>query len=178
MSKSAGNSHCGQVTPPETAAIEQRAVRAEPVHRVDAASSSVSGRRAVEPPFQALNATASSEEIPATHSDYGSDGTQASKVVVAAATGRRSQSHSADEQVSPATVMAAAVEQQVGLADRLMVPMTAEPEQAALASRTTPTQVRIGQVNVMVETAAKPQAAPTSISRDRNLASRTFLRSL
>ena len=177
VTRTAGKSRTESVVAPVIPATGGRPVRAESVHRQDTPKPLPSGRPAAGQPSLLVHAAPSSAESADTHDVQEKTGVVMASPVVSVADAPRSRQHPAEEQAFSVPVIAGAVEQ-VPLPARPITPMVAEQPHSGLASRAAPSQVRIGQVNVIVEVPAKPARAPTPASTDNDLASRTFLRSL
>jgi len=163
-------------TPVETPAVGEPPVRGEPVYRMDVSSPSVMEEGGLDQPVDTSVSLLQTSNVP--EAQRGDDSV-ISKGVTPSEVGSRTQSGSgsADEQASSAPVVAAAVRQAFP-SGQPMVPQMTAPPHVTSASKVAPPQVRIGQVNVIVEAPAKPSRAAVSTSVGNDLASRTFLRSL
>jgi len=161
----------------QTSVAEERAVKAETVYRGETPAPLVAEQTHVEQPPQSTIATPTSQERPTASGTQGGSETVVSKAVTPTEAGLLSQPYSADEPAPSAPVMAGAVEQ--ASSSQPLVPMTAAvPPRSTSTAKAAPPQVRIGQVNVIVEAPAKPERAPTSTPMSSDMASRNFLRSL
>jgi len=161
----------------QTSVAEERAVKAETVYRGDAPAPSVTEPIHTEQSSQSTIATPTSQKRPPLSGSQGGGETVVPKAVTPPEAGLLSQPYSADKAIPSAPVMAGAVEQ--ASSSQPFVPMTAAvPPRSTSTAKTAPPQVRIGQVNVIVEAPAKPERAPASTPMSSDMASRNFLRSL
>jgi hypothetical protein len=172
--KQAKVNHPDLATPAEMPAVGEGPVRHEPVHRIDVSSPSVMEGEGVDQPLDAPPSPLQTSNV--AEAQEGDDRV-ISKGVTPSEIGSRAQSASADERATSAPVVAAVVKQISPSGQPVAAQMIAPPR-ATSASKATPPQVRIGQVNVIVEAPAKPGRAAVSTSVGNDLASRTFLRSL
>ncbi len=162
---------------PQGAVAAKSPAGAGPVHRVNSSTLMTNGRAAVSASSPSVTTAAPSSETAGSQAVQEKGGAVTAGAVTPDSSRLLSQPRSSAEVLSSGAVMAGAVEQH-STPTRQIVPMTAEPTPSGMASKRAPPQVRIGQVNVIVEGAAKPERAPPPSSTGDDFASRNFLRSL
>lgn len=169
--------HSNLVVPHKTAAVEERASKVKTADRCDALTPAASGQTAGVPPSQRVYITPASPEAPMAQCGQVSDESPLAKAVIPTEVGPLSQPNVDDGQPSPSPVIAGVVEQ-VSPSVSPVVSVAAESSRSTSTAKTMQPQVRIGQVNVIVEAPEKPKRAPTSTSTGSDMVSRNFLRSL